>query len=895
MANKFPLILNTSANQIQEIASGDNLDLTGCGINNAGVITATSFSGNITGAVTGNSDTATEATNVTVTANNSTSETVYPIFVDGATGTQGAESDTGLTYNPSSGNLTSTQFTGTLQTAAQTNITSVGTLSALNVSGNVSIGGTLTYEDVTNIDSVGLITARTGVVSPYADIDDWIDVGSHIQLGNAGIVTAKGADINGDIDVDGHTNLDNVSIAGVVTATTFVGNGDFVELDVDGHTNLDNVSIAGVTTFTGNTIRQNAGYVSINVGSTNAGGAALVLDGDSNGDFTGNDYSLIQHNTDGHLIIQANAPAAANVYIKLGASGHYGAMFKEGAESLLRYNNSTKIATTDTGAQFTGTDFGFNATPGGNPAAKNVFLAIGDSDTGIVQDGDGQLELWANNNEVANINAIDGYTSTKPITTTGNISGRNATFFLSSGQAQVNIGSGNAGGALIALDGDSNGDVSGGDFAYLKHDTSGDLIIAAGNPSNDSDIKFQTSDSATLALTLAGTNATFTGRVTAADFLIGGNAWYRAANSGYGGLYNATDQTYFYSGDANWFECCFKSDQTYGGIRIRDGYDGHTSGYLVAESNTNDVGIKTRSFEWGVRCTNNGTTYLYDDGAPKLYTQSTGVNVTGQFKATNSGASNLTAARFENTTSNSNAHCRVQIATAANQGADPYIHFDSGGSNFVVGQKWEGTTNNYLLLGAGDSPEGGVTGMKIMSWGAIHIENEFNLQSFQGGSNTSKYMDVGFQGNSFSMRRTTWNDGSHANFIHVSSTNVCNGDFNDTSDEKLKKNIVSIADGAIANIKKLRPVTFDWKDDLNRNDVSGFIAQEMKTVLPNLIDGEEYDPTPLDSDRGIKGGIKGNGYSINTVGVVAHLTKALQEAIAKIETLETKVAALESS
>ncbi len=30
-------------------------------------------------------------------------------------------------------------------------------------SGNVTIGGTLTYEDVTNIDSVGLVTARTGI------------------------------------------------------------------------------------------------------------------------------------------------------------------------------------------------------------------------------------------------------------------------------------------------------------------------------------------------------------------------------------------------------------------------------------------------------------------------------------------------------------------------------------------------------------------------------------------------------------------------------------------------------------------------------------------------------------------------------------------------------------
>ena len=39
-------------------------------------------------------------------------------------------------------------------------VTGVGTFS-----GNVSVGGTLTYEDVTNIDSVGVITARSGIVA----------------------------------------------------------------------------------------------------------------------------------------------------------------------------------------------------------------------------------------------------------------------------------------------------------------------------------------------------------------------------------------------------------------------------------------------------------------------------------------------------------------------------------------------------------------------------------------------------------------------------------------------------------------------------------------------------------------------------------------------------------
>ncbi len=62
----------------------------------------TASSGQLT--VTGG--TTNEATNVTVTANNSTDETVYPTFVDGATGAQGIETDTGLTYNPSTGILT---------------------------------------------------------------------------------------------------------------------------------------------------------------------------------------------------------------------------------------------------------------------------------------------------------------------------------------------------------------------------------------------------------------------------------------------------------------------------------------------------------------------------------------------------------------------------------------------------------------------------------------------------------------------------------------------------------------------------------------------------------------------------------------------------------------------
>ena len=68
----------------------------------------------------GNQDTSGTAaigTSVTVTANNTANETVYLTFVDGATGTQGIETDTGLTYNPSTGNLGASIFTGTATSA----------------------------------------------------------------------------------------------------------------------------------------------------------------------------------------------------------------------------------------------------------------------------------------------------------------------------------------------------------------------------------------------------------------------------------------------------------------------------------------------------------------------------------------------------------------------------------------------------------------------------------------------------------------------------------------------------------------------------------------------------------------------------------------------------------
>jgi len=78
--------------------------------------------------LTGNASTATEATNVTVTANNTANETVYLTFVDGATGTQGIETDTGLSYNPSTNVLNTTATEAQYADLAEKYTTSTGDL-----------------------------------------------------------------------------------------------------------------------------------------------------------------------------------------------------------------------------------------------------------------------------------------------------------------------------------------------------------------------------------------------------------------------------------------------------------------------------------------------------------------------------------------------------------------------------------------------------------------------------------------------------------------------------------------------------------------------------------------------------------------------------------------------
>jgi hypothetical protein len=133
--------------------------------------------GNVTGNVTGNlTGTADVASTVALTATNSTNATHYPVFVDSATGNEGVRTDTGYTYNPSTGVISSTGISVTDATVSGTaynfNINSTGTanLTTVNVGNTLSvtagIQGDLTgsvYSD----NSTQMINGVTGkIVGP---------------------------------------------------------------------------------------------------------------------------------------------------------------------------------------------------------------------------------------------------------------------------------------------------------------------------------------------------------------------------------------------------------------------------------------------------------------------------------------------------------------------------------------------------------------------------------------------------------------------------------------------------------------------------------------------------------------------------------------------------------
>ena len=142
-----------------------------------------------------------------------------------------------ITMDGAAGVITATTFDGSI---AGSNITGAVTATALSGTPDITINnitgvaatftGVVSYEDVNNVDSVGVVTARAGLnvvgggatVTGVSTFFDTVRVGSAITLGSSsGIVTATG-----------------VNVTGIVTAASFQGSGaDLTNLPASGDSN----------------------------------------------------------------------------------------------------------------------------------------------------------------------------------------------------------------------------------------------------------------------------------------------------------------------------------------------------------------------------------------------------------------------------------------------------------------------------------------------------------------------------------------------------------------------------------------------------------------------------------------------------------------------------------
>ena len=211
MADRYPLIYNPTANQIQELQSGDSIDLGGGSLKNtvfSGIITATGFSGD-----------GSALTNVSVTE----TSTLDDVLARGST------SSRSVTFGPITG--TEGTFSGDVTVA---NLTAA----------NVTIAGTITYDDVTNVDSLGVGTFRTGirVLAGGATITGPTTATSFVKTGGTSSQFLKA---DGSSDGTAYISAIGISSAGtsignattlnfIGTGNTFAVNGNTIDVSIQG-------------------------------------------------------------------------------------------------------------------------------------------------------------------------------------------------------------------------------------------------------------------------------------------------------------------------------------------------------------------------------------------------------------------------------------------------------------------------------------------------------------------------------------------------------------------------------------------------------------------------------------------------------------------------------------
>ena len=321
-------------------------------------------------------------------------------------------------------------------------------------------------------------------------------------------------------------------------------------------------------------------------------------------------------------------------------------------------------------------------------------------------------------------------------------------------------------------------------------------------------------------------------------------------------------------------------------IFFGDAGDGNV-GHIDYDHNDNNLNFRVNSAE-RMRIDSSGRLLVGTDTA-----MTTGSNdLRDTIQAVHTAGAQLLLARNDTGTANTN-----RIGEIAALGNDSNGTYQVGATIRFEADSAHGNDDKPTAILFKTCPNGSATlseRMRIASDGKVGI-----------GTGASPDETFHVQGYVSAFERTDVNSGTHERVcgfkdgggtergnIKVSNASV---QFNTTSDYRLKENQTSITDG-ITRLKTLKPYQFNFKQNPDVK-VDGFFAHEV-TAVPEAVSGtKDQVVVQADVDKGEYPESKLGDpihQGIDQSKLVPLLTAALQEAITKIETLETKVAALEA-
>ena len=335
-------------------------------------------------------------------------------------------------------------------------------------------------------------------------------------------------------------------------------------------------------------------------------------------------------------------------------------------------------------------------------------------------------------------------------------------------------------------------------------------------------------------------------------------------------------------------------------VILIEGASNGTSNLMFGDENDEDVGML--GYNHGsnyLAFTVNAAERLRIDSSGRLFLGLTTLSYPKKLNVQGESGSVLLLRNHDTTSYAANTNTSIEFAlNTGNTG-------NQNGSCEIRAFKENGTNGNnaralsFYTAGNGGSPAERV---RMASDGAVRFGTTAAIQSekytffrAEADQNTLAYFhqgassDVtgvifrhgralsGFNGKQIGFLR---NDGNEVGSIVSGSSST---GYNTSSDYRLKENVTAISDG-ITRLKTLKPYKFNFKDEPSVT-VDGFFAHEV-TAVPEAITGTK-DQVDADNNPVYQ--------QIDQSKLVPLLTAALQEAVAKIEVLESEVAALKSS